>query len=96
MWYPPKYTNKRIVQASKYGTPAEHLYVNGRHVQLNGDGGGLECDSERTTTSRALLYDRPLAPEPTLELPGTVAKLMVMRERAELGFCIFHPHDACR
>lgn len=36
----------------------------------------------------------PLPPEPTSAVPGSEAKVEVMRARAEAGYCIFHPGDA--
>lgn len=38
-------------------------------------------------------YWFPLADEPTTALPGSEAKIEVMRERAEAGRAVFHPDD---
>lgn len=40
------------------------------------------------------MADPPLAAEPTNAPPGSLEKIQVMRERAERGEAVFHPHDA--
>jgi hypothetical protein len=38
--------------------------------------------------------DIPLPPQPTIERPGSESKVIVMSERYDGGYSIFHPHDA--
>jgi hypothetical protein len=45
------------------------------------------------STGRATEVARPLPPTPTIFLPGTAAKVEVMRRRYAAGFAIHHPQD---
>jgi hypothetical protein len=44
-----------------------------------------------TNTNKA---PRGLAPEPTLAMPGSAEKILVMQQRVAAGYELWHPEDA--